>query len=643
MSVLHLPSREWSYNVIEAWNLVVDAVVAPEASLEGDALAQASYHRLARARSEASADYNGTSKIKQVVALEKATRAIDRSQVPRDSLSMQRPVHAFSHEPDNLLPHDVILAEDQRLVLELPNTEAIGLVASALSSDDGWPSAQLPRVPPPIVAAASTLTPTLIDLARRPGQTPGAYLQRLADLIVKNDTIAARGKESTGVTLDDLPGLGAVGEWGQQTAADLRAYAAELLPWSELDRGVVLEGPPGTGKSTFARALANSAGVDFVSASLAQWQGDRDGHLGTLCAAMRRSFEEARRKSPCILLIDEVDAFPTRASIRHVHRDYTVQVINALLEQLDGAADRTGVLVVATCNEASGLDPALLRSGRLEQIIRLERPDEEALIDITRVYLGDSLTGADLRPVAKTAHRRGAVGADVEHWCRGARRRARTAGRPMRLEDLTAEIGEPPPLHGHEAIWRMALHEAGHVLACAALDASSVQGVTVDPAVGGRSATMVNTFELHRRVPNATRPQARAKLRVALAGRAAEEIILGEPSSGAGGTADSDLARATRMAGIQVVSSGLDEHFEGLLYLGDADDQQRLDSLLLLPEVRGRVAAVLRDAYADALDLVRRNQPEVERVAGALVERGSLSGEEARDLLGDLGLEGNTR
>ena len=211
-------------------------------------------------------------------------------------------------------------------------------------------------------------------------------------------------------------------------------------------------------------------------------------------------------------------------------------------------------------------------------------------------------------------------------------------GRPMVLEDLTAEIGEAPPIHGTDAVRRMAVHEAGHVLACAVMDPSSIRKVVVDPQVGGRSATIVDTFDLYREIPHPTRSQARQQLMVALAGRAAEEVILGEPSGGAGGSAASDLAKATRVAGLLVASSGLDEHPDALVLLSTADDQQRLDHLLLLPEVRQRVAAALRDAYDDALDLVRRFRPGVERVAGALVERGSLSGDEARDLLGDLGL-----
>ncbi|WP_161993676.1 AAA family ATPase [Muricoccus nepalensis] len=641
--MIQLPDREWSYSVVEAWNLVTDAIVTREDAVQGDALAQASSQRLACARSKLGDGDRSGARAVQIVATEKPMRVIDREQVPRNTAGMHRFVHAFSTEPEALLPQDVILTEDQRLLVPLPDSEIFELLAGALVSGDGWPSTRLPQVPARVAAAPSAVTSTIVDLARRPGQTPDAYLQRLAELMARREALTAREEKPTGITLDDLPGLGAAGVWGRQTVADLQAYAAGNLPWSELDRGVVLEGPPGTGKTSFAGALANSAGVAFVSASLAQWQGDRDGHLGTLCAAMCRTFQEARSKAPCILLVDEVDGFPTRALVRSDHRNYTIQVVNAFLEQLDGATDRAGVLVVAACNDASGLDPALTRPGRLERIIRLEKPDEDGLVDIARVHLAGDLQEANLKPLAMSAFRRGAVGADVENWCRGARRRARTAGRPMLLDDLIAEIGEAPPVHGPEAIWRMAVHEAGHVLACAALDASSVQEVTVDPKVGGRSATMVNTFDLYRRVPNATRPQARAKLRVALAGRAAEEIILGEPSSGAGGSADSDLARATRMAGIQVVSSGLDEHFEGLLYLGGADDQQRFDSLLLLPEVRGRVAAVLRSAYSDALDLVRRHRSGVERVAEVLVERGTLSGEEARDLLGDLGREEDTR
>lgn len=643
VSVFHLPDKEWGQSLVEAWSLVVKGRARQVSTPRGDSVADASSRRLARAHAGAGEAHHDEENLRQVVAIEGTSwarrSAIDRS----DAVNMYQVTHAFSPDPDAMLPPDVILAEDQRLTILPPDSEVVGLLALALSSEGGWPSAQEVCMPAAISASASTVTPSVVNLARRPGQTSATYLQRLAEFMVKRDFLVTKGKERKGITLDDLPGLGAAAEWGQQVAADLQAYAAGTLSWSEVDRGVVLEGPPGTGKSSFARALSNSAGAAFISASLAQWQGDRDGHLGTLCAAMRRSFEEARRRAPCVLLIDEVDAFPTRTSVRHAHRDYTVQVVNALLEQLDGAVDRTGVLVIATCNDSSGLDPALIRSGRLEQVVRLERPDEEGLVDIARVYLAGSLADADLKPLAMVAHRRGAVGADIEHWCRGARRRARTAGRSMLLEDLIEEIGEAPPMHGSEAIWRMAVHEAGHVLACAMLDPSSIREVVVDPAIGGRSATIVDPLHLFSEIPHATRAQARAQLRAALAGRAAEEIILGEPSGGSGGSAASDLAKATKMAGLEVVSSGLEEHPEGLLYLGDADDHRRLEHLLLLPEIRQRVAVVLRDAYADTLDLVRRHRAGVERVAAALVNRGSLSGEEAGALLGSLKLEDDAR
>lgn len=238
--------------------------------------------------------------------------------------------------------------------------------------------------------------------------------------------------------------------WGKLKLTP-RAYRAGRLPWSAIDRGVLVFGPPDTGKTSFARALAASCGVPFILGSLGEWQAA--GHLGDLLRAMRATFSRARASAPAILFIDEIDSFGDRASFSHGNRDYSIQVVNGLLELLDGAGGREGVVVVGACNHPDRLDPAIVRSGRLDRRIHIPLPDQAALRQIIRHHLGTDLADVDLADAAKAAV--GASGADVERWVRGARRRTRTSNRPMVIKDLLAEVRgnysplppEHPPAH----------------------------------------------------------------------------------------------------------------------------------------------------------------------------------------------------
>jgi cell division protease FtsH len=347
---------------------------------------------------------------------------------------------------------------------------------------------------------------------------------------------------------------------------------------------------------------------------------------------MHASFAEARQRAPCILLVDEIDAFPSRADVRHAHRDYTVQVVDALLEQLDGAVPRDGVVVIGTCNDATGLDPALLRPGRLETVIRVPRPDTLSLGLIMRHHLGRDLVDVDLGPLAWAAADAGAVGADVERWCRAARRASRSADRAMRLEDLEGQVPPARLPDTPEERRRICLHEAGHALAWSLSGFDVLMSVRI-----GRQGGRAGFNELDPRQLFGTsilRSQATMQLRALLAGRAAEIEFLGEASGGAGGAVRSDLASATRLALLMVASLGLDDHDEALVYRGGLDNPDGLGTLILDPDIRRRVAGLLRQCHDDALSLVRTHRDAVERLASALDEHDVLQAAEIRGLLG---------
>lgn len=635
VSVIHVPDRAWGRCIADAWDLVVHALESTADSAGGSPPVEPRRHRSMRVGTAFRRAPDTDKGTDQFQIYEKRGKAADGVDFLRDAIARGKAVHILTSDPDGLLAPDVLVAEAQRLHIPPLSLDMLAALALLNQAHDRRSRGRLIRACEGLSDTAAEISPLLLNVAYRASQTPRAFLQQLDVLLAKRKILSPVAPPHPALTLDGLPGLGAAGEWGRQLAADLRSYADGTLPWSELDRGVVLEGPPGSGKSTFARALAGSAGIPLVASSLAQWQGHREGHLGSLLSAMQSTFSDARKSAPCVLLIDEIDSFPSRPSVTHRHKDYVIEVVNALLEQLDGAVGRVGVFVIGTCNDSGNLDPALTRSGRLERIVRVGRPDAMGVEQILRVHLGDALRDEDLKPLAVTAVMRQAVGADVEAWCRGARRRARLEGRPMALADLVEEIGPPPPVHVPAVVKRMAVHEAGHAVAFAGMGPGVLQEVVVDPLVGARSVTTVDTMELYRGTPHATRAESMVQIRAALAGRAAEEVILGDPSGGAGGTDRSDLARATRIACMIVASSGLDDHPDALVYMSPAEDHRRLDQLLLLPDIRLRVSDVLRHAYEDALAMIRASRVSVERIADVLVVRGALSGQEAKALMAD--------
>ena len=218
--------------------------------------------------------------------------------------------------------------------------------------------------------------------------------------------------------LEDLSGYGEARTIGLAMIEDLHAYRNGRIAWSDVDRGLLVAGPPGVGKTLFARVLARSAGLPLVVGSLAQWQASGTGHLGDCLAAMKRAFREAKNLAPSILFIDEMDSIGDRTTFDARHRDYSVQVVNCLLEELDGATDRSGVVVIGATNHAHRIDPAVIRPGRLDRVVRIELPSPQELMGILRTCLGPLLPEADLLPAALAGH--GGSGADAAAWVRRA-------------------------------------------------------------------------------------------------------------------------------------------------------------------------------------------------------------------------------
>ncbi len=409
-------------------------------------------------------------------------------------------------------------------------------------------------------------------------------------------------------TPDRRHGMDEAVAWGMAVARDLEGFKAGRLPWSAVDRGCLLSGPPGCGKTLFARALAASCGVPLVTGSYGEWHGSGEAQQGSFLKAMRKTFETARSHPACILFVDEIDSFPDRATVTHRQASYEIQVVNSLLSEIDGASVHHGTVLVGACNHPEKLDPALVRSGRLDRHVRIGLPDRRALVAILREHLGTDLVDDDLSAAALVAT--GSSGADCERLVRGARRRARSGGRAMVRSDLLDEIGgtDARSLEGQRLA---AVHEAGHAVAACILWPGRLRMVTLrgDDGGGGFTAMTSPSYSLVRPA------DLRDRLVLLLAGRASEEEVFGTASSGAGGSADSDLARATGIAVTASAAFGLDEVC-GLVWRGMPEPHLLPGMLAADPALAGRVRIQLDEAYAAARDLVwsHLDAPEVEAI-----------------------------
>jgi ATP-dependent Zn protease len=428
------------------------------------------------------------------------------------------------------------------------------------------------------------------------------------------------------ITLDDVAGMDEAVAWGHALVEDFRAWRAGEISWAHVDPGVLLAGPPGTGKTMFARALANSTNVHFEAASLASWQAT--GYLNNMLKAIRESFDIARKKAPAILFIDEIDAAGDRAALKGHNASYDRDVINALLECLDGAARREGLVVIAATNSPEQLDAALLRSGRLDRVIWVMPPDQAARAKILRLYLGSdaALPGFDdaalddvVAPLVDY------TGADIERLVRLSRRRARSQRRDLTVGDLLAECPTPPLLTA-EDVRRIAIHEAGHALIAHlnGLQVLSMQ-ITADVMPGGGWRGGFTESRAPDQVVE-TETLLKARIAILLAGHAAEQVALGDRSSGAGG---GDLRAATELAIRIEAQLGLGVSLAQLVGTATFDVAERMSDL----QLRTRVDALLRAAYDAVCGQIREYQQTLERLANELVTKRTLDNNEIAGLL----------
>ncbi len=441
----------------------------------------------------------------------------------------------------------------------------------------------------------------------------------------------------TKVTFEDVAGVDEAKEELREVVAFLKNPREYGRLGARIPKGVLLVGPPGTGKTLLARAVAGEAGVPFFSISGAEFV---EMFVGVGAARVRDLFEQARAKAPAIIFIDELDALGRARGIGPVGgHDEREQTLNQLLSEIDGFDVSTGVVLLSATNRPEILDPALLRAGRFDRQILVDRPDKAGRLQILNVHLNKVKLAEDVDPVKIAALTPGFAGADLANLVNEAALLAtRRRGESVTMEDFTAAVERI--VAGLEKKNRVlnekertvvAHHEMGHALVALSLPGSDpVHKVSIIPrGIGSLGYTIQRPTEDRFLM---TREELENKMAVLLGGRAAETLVFGQLSTGA---AD-DLAKVTDIARSMVMRYGMVDALGNVAYEqerplfleGQHITGSREYSEDTAREIDNAVRAIVKEAFDTALDILTRERSLLESSARLLLQKETLGEED---------------
>jgi cell division protease FtsH len=541
-----------------------------------------------------------------------------------------------------------------------------------ISSGESGPVEQTARKEP-----ETTLVAQLLDFGVTPDQlsnvtievnppSPWAGLLALATYIVpvillgilfwfifrqaqgSNNAAMAFGKskarmfsgEHPTVTFEDVAGVEESKEELKEIVEFLKEPQKFIQLGARIPKGVLLVGPPGTGKTLLAKAVSGEAGVPFFSISGSEFV---EMFVGVGASRVRDLFDQAKRHSPCIVFVDEIDAVGRQrgAGLGGSH-DEREQTLNQMLVEMDGFDTDTNVIVVAATNRPDILDPALLRPGRFDRRVTLDRPDMRGREAILKVHSRGKPfePGVDLGSIARGTP--GFVGADLENTINeaailAARRNKKAIGQDELEEAIERVVMGPERksrLISDEEKRIIAYHEAGHAVVMNAIpEADPVQKISI---VGRGQAGGVTWFRPEDDRVLTSRKKLIAQLAGALGGRVAEELVFDDITSGA----SNDLEQVTRMARAMVTRMGMSDELgamvygqkEELIFLGREISEQRDYSEAVAEQIDREVRKLVDESYTQATKLLKKYRDKLDQVAAKLLEVETLSREEFEKL-----------
>ena len=441
-------------------------------------------------------------------------------------------------------------------------------------------------------------------------------------------------QKETGVTFKNVAGQEEAKESLQEVVDFLHNPGKYTAIGAKLPKGALLVGPPGTGKTLLAKAVAGEANVPFFSLSGSEFV---EMFVGVGASRVRDLFEEAKKNAPCIVFIDEIDAIGKSRDSRYGGgNDEREQTLNQLLAEMDGFDTSKGLLILAATNRPEVLDPALLRPGRFDRRIIVDRPDLKGRVEILKVHAKDVMLDetVDLEAIALATS--GAVGSDLANMINEAAILAVKNGRrAVSQKDLQESV--EVVLVGKEKKDRIlspqerrivSYHEVGHALVNALQkDAEPVQKITIVPRTMGALGYVMQVPEEEKYLN--TQKELEAMLVGYLGGRAAEEIVFDTVTTGAA----NDIEQATKVARAMITQYGMSQKF-GLMGLATQENQYLSGRAVLncgddtATEIDHEVMQLLHYSYEEAKRLLNEHREALDKIAGYLISRETITGKE---------------
>lgn len=462
----------------------------------------------------------------------------------------------------------------------------------------------------------------------------------------KNSMMFGMGKSNAKIYVNSTEGIKFTDVAGEDEAKENLTEIVEYLHnpgkykeiGASMPKGILLVGPPGTGKTMLAKAVAGEANVPFFSMSGSEFV---EMFVGMGASKVRDLFQQAKEKAPCIVFIDEIDAIGKKRDGQIGGNDEREQTLNQLLTEMDGFEGNNGVIILAATNRPDSLDPALLRPGRFDRRVPVELPDLKGREDILKVHakkvkIGDNV---DFNKIARMAS--GASGAELANIVNEAALRAVRAGRGFvtqadmeeSIEVVIAGYQRKNAILTDKEKLVVSYHEIGHALVAAKqTDSAPVQKITIVPRTSGALGYTMQVDEGNHYLM--TKEEIENKIATLTGGRAAEEIVFGSVTTGA----SNDIEQATKLARAMITKYGMSKEFdmvamevENNKYLGgDSSLSCSAETQTLIDK---KVVELIRKQHEKAATIILENRAKLDELSNYLYQKETITGEEFMEIL----------